>query len=124
MLQERAIAITADVQQTFHCFVVQEDHRNFLRCLWYHNNDLDNEVVEYRMQINVFGNSPSPAVTMYGLRRAALEGERECGQKVRQFVERNFYVDDGLLSLPTEEAAISLLQNTQKMLALSKCQEK
>lgn len=32
---------------------------------------------------------------------------------------RNFYVDDGLASVPTEEEAIDLLQRTQKFLAAS-----
>lgn len=34
-------------------------------------------------------------------------------------MERNFYVDDGLISIPIEEKAIKLLKTTQEMLALS-----
>ncbi|KAI4896990.1 hypothetical protein NFI96_001373, partial [Prochilodus magdalenae] len=113
------VAVTTDIQQMFHCFVVREDHRNFLRFLWHRNNDLDDDVIEYRMRVHVFGNSPSPSVATYGLRRAAAEGEKEYGIEARLFVERNFYVDDGLLSVPSEEEAITLLHNTQDMLALS-----
>lgn len=36
-----------------------------------------------------------------------------------QFVERHFYVDDGLVSLPTEVEAISLFQRKQKSLSAS-----
>ncbi|XP_063743151.1 uncharacterized protein LOC134866887 [Eleginops maclovinus] len=113
------VAVTTDIQQMFHCFVLREDHRNFLRFLWHRNNDLDDDVIEYRMCVHVFGNSPSPSVATYGLRRAAAEGEREYGVEARLFVERNFYVDDGLLSVPSEQEAITLLHNTQGMLALS-----
>ncbi|XP_060793215.1 uncharacterized protein LOC132896416 [Neoarius graeffei] len=113
------VAVTTDIQQMFHCFVVREDHRNFLRFLWHRNNDLDDDVIEYRMCVHVFGNSPSPSVATYGLRRAAAEGEKEYGIEARLFVERNFYVDDGLLSVPSEEEAITLLHDTQDMLALS-----
>ena len=35
-----------------------------------------------------------------------LKKGREFGNDTRQFVERDFYVDDGLKSLPTTEAAI------------------
>jgi hypothetical protein len=35
------IAVTADVQHMFHCFIVREDHRNYLRFLWYKDNDLE-----------------------------------------------------------------------------------
>ncbi|KAM4045290.1 uncharacterized protein ACNLHF_009098 [Anomaloglossus baeobatrachus] len=104
----------------FHCFLVREDHRNFLRFLWYKDNDTNKEMVEYRMRVHVFGNSPSPAVATYGLRRTALEGESEYGTDARDFVERDFYVDDGLKSLPTEEEAIDLLKRTQGMLSQAK----
>nr|XP_020483745.2 uncharacterized protein LOC109978925 [Labrus bergylta] len=117
--RKEQVAVTTDIEQMFHCFVVCQDHRNFLRFLWYRNNDLDGEVVEYRMRVHIFGNSPSPSVATYGLRRAAIEREREYGARARQFVERNFYVDDGLVSLPSEQEAITLLRDTQEMLALS-----
>ncbi|KAJ8364936.1 hypothetical protein SKAU_G00137670 [Synaphobranchus kaupii] len=76
--------------------------------------------MEYRMRVHVFGNSPSPAVAIYGLHRSAQEGEAELGTDVRLFVERDFYVDDSLKSLPTIEAAVSLLKRTEDMLAGSK----
>eukprot|EP00079_Xenopus_tropicalis_P036616 XP_017950387.1 PREDICTED: uncharacterized protein LOC101733460 [Xenopus tropicalis] len=111
------VAITADIQQMFHCFIVREDHRNFLRFLWHHDNNINSEVIEYRMKVHVFGNSPSPAVATYGLRRTACEGENEYGADAQHFVERDFYVDDGLKSLPTDEEAIDLLKRTQSMLS-------
>ena len=49
--RKEPVAVTADVQQMFHCFVVREDHRNYLRFLWYRNNDLDDVAVEYRMRV-------------------------------------------------------------------------
>ncbi|KAM4019382.1 uncharacterized protein ACNLHF_000087 [Anomaloglossus baeobatrachus] len=118
--RKELVAITADIEQMFHCFLVREDHRNFLRFLWYKDNDTNKEMVEYRMRVHVFGNSPSPAVATYGLRRTALEGESEYGTDARGFVEKDFYVDDGLKSLPTEEEAIDLLKRTQGMLSQAK----
>nr|XP_055029189.1 uncharacterized protein LOC129418268 [Misgurnus anguillicaudatus] len=113
------IAITADVEQMFYCFTVREDHRNFLRFLWFKDNDVTKEIIEYRMKVHVFGNRPSPSVAIYGLRKAAEAGVKKYGKDAEHFVTRNFYVDDGLTSLPTELEAITLLQKTQKMLAES-----
>ncbi|XP_058881751.1 uncharacterized protein LOC131737334 [Acipenser ruthenus] len=113
------VAITADIEQMFHSFLVREDHRNFLRFLWYRDNDSSKDIIEYRMKVHVFGNSPSPAVAVYGLRCAASHEEVEYGADVRHFVERDFYVDDGLKSLPTAAEAIDLLKRTQKALAIS-----
>lgn len=71
------------------------------------------------MKVHVFGNSPSPAVAIYGLRHAAQHGASEYGADAEHFVERDFYVDDGLKSLPSAAEAIDLLQRTQEMLAVS-----
>ncbi|XP_064462753.1 uncharacterized protein LOC135373586 [Ornithodoros turicata] len=117
--RKEPFAITADIQQMFYCFIVREEDREYLRFLWFRDNDTKKDVVGYRMCVHVFGNSPSPAVATYGLKRTALEGEREYGTDARRFVERDFYVDDGLKSLPTEEAAIDLLQRTKDMLAVA-----
>ena len=110
------VAVTADVQHMFHCFIVREDHRNYLRFFWYENNDINKKLIEYRMKVHVFGNSPSPAVTTLGLRKAALKAEPEYGSQVTSFVSRDFYVDDGLTSCSTPEEAVKLLVDTQSAL--------
>lgn len=113
------VAVTADIEQMFHSFIVKEEDRDFLRFLWFKDNDTSKGIIEYRMKVHVFGNSPSPAVAIYGLRRAAAYGEEEYGSDARHFVEREFYVDDGLLSTPTAAGTIDLLTRTKKMLATS-----
>lgn len=113
------IAITADIEQMFYGFKVREDHRNFLRFLWHRDNDPDKEIIDFWMTVHVFGNSPSPAVATYGLRKAAEQGENEHGKDVKDFVYRNFYVDDGLISVSKEVDAIDLLQRTRALLAES-----
>lgn len=84
------VAINTDVEQMFYCFRVREDHWDYLRFLWFKDNDLSNQVTEFRMKVHVFGNSPSPAMAIYGLRRAAELGEKEHGSDAKQFVLRNF----------------------------------
>lgn len=117
--RKERVAILADIQQMSHCFQVHESRRNFLRFLWHQDNDLSKPVVEYRMKVHVFGNAPSPAVAIYGLRRAIDDGAQKHGADTVKFVKRHFYVDDGLLSLPSEAEAIDLLQRTQASLAES-----
>ena len=90
------MAITADIVQMFHCFHVGEDHSNILRFLWYTDNDPEKEIIQYRMTVHVFGNSPSPAFATYGLHRTAAESSEHFGAYVKSFVEENFFVDDGI----------------------------
>ena len=94
--REEAVAITADIQQMYHCFLVREEDRNFLRFLWFRDNNPSKDIVEYRMRAHVFGNCPSPAVAIYCLRQSVLDADPD----VKQFVNHNFYVDDGLKSFP------------------------
>ncbi|XP_075534566.1 uncharacterized protein LOC142568565 [Dermacentor variabilis] len=117
-LRKEPVVITVDIKHMFYCFLVRDDHRNYLRFLCFRNN-IYSDVVEYRMKVHVFRNSPSPAVVTYGLRRTAREGEEEFGSDVRQFIERDFYVDDGLKSLYNDNDAISLIRRTQQRLAAS-----
>ena len=115
--RKEPVAITADIKQMFYCFLVQEEHRDFLRFMWFRDNNPENEMVDYRMRVHVFGNSPSPAVATYGLRRAAQEGEMDFGRDVCQFIKTDFYVDDALKSFPTEAEAVDVLKRAQNLLA-------
>lgn len=110
------MAVIADIEQMFHSFTVREDHRDLLRFLWFRNNESSKEIVEYRMKFHVFGNSPSPAVSIYGLRRAAQHGSSEYGMDAKRFVQRDF---TSLKSVPSAAEAIDLLKRTQEMLAAS-----
>ncbi len=56
--RKEAVAITADIEQMFYCFLVREDNRNFLRFLWFRNNDPSEDITEYRMRVHVFGTVP------------------------------------------------------------------
>ena len=46
--RQNPTAFMANIEQMFHSFVVKEEHRDFLRFLWYKGNDPDGEVIEYR----------------------------------------------------------------------------
>ena len=110
-------AVMCDIQQMFHSFHVNPLHRDFLRFLWFEGNTAEKPIIEYRMNVHLFGNGPSPAVATFGLRKTASDGEEEFGKAPMNFVHRNFYVDDGLTSLPTVAQAIDLVTTTQAMLA-------
>ncbi|XP_022345684.2 uncharacterized protein LOC111113788 [Crassostrea virginica] len=110
--RQNAIAITADIEQMFHNFRVDEPDRNYLRFIWHQDNDFKKPLDEFRMRVHVFGNSPSPTVATYGLHRSVTD----CEPDVQNFVFNNFYVDDGLISCETEEQAVSLMKRTQKAL--------
>lgn len=68
----------------FYCFIVQEDHRDFLSFLWFEDNNPSMQITEYLMKMHAFGNSPSPAVAIYGLRNTTLHGAKVQGAEAKQ----------------------------------------
>lgn len=89
--RKEKIGVTGDIEQMFHSFKIRQDHRNFVPFIWFQDNDPTLPLTEYRMCVHFFGNSPSPAVATYCLRRCVQE-RRDCDPKVYTFVNRNFYV--------------------------------
>ena len=113
------VGVISEVEQMFHSFHVNPENRDFLRFLWYKNNDTTQEVQEYRMNVHIFGNGSSPAVATFGLRKTASHGEENFGSDVREFICQDFYVDDGLTFKQTETEAIDLVKRAQMALATS-----
>ncbi|XP_061169198.1 uncharacterized protein LOC133178524 [Saccostrea echinata] len=107
--RKEAVAVTMDVEQMFYNFKVSPEHRDFLRFLWHEDNDFNRPLTTFRMTVHVFGNSPSPSVATYGLRKSVESSSED----VKDLINNNFYVDDGLLSCFSEEEAISLVHRTK-----------
>eukprot|EP00794_Sanderia_malayensis_P006379 gene6379-7116_t len=105
----------ADIQQMFYNFCVRENHRDYLRFIWSKDNDLTKEPTDYRMNVHVFRNKPSPSVAIDLLGKGADERAAEYGKDAK----RNFYFDDGLISTNTPEEAVDLLKRTKAMFSSS-----
>ena len=114
------VALSCDIEQMFHSFYVTPDCRDFLRFLWYENSDLDGPISEFRMNVHLFGAVSSPAVANFSLHKTAESGRAEFGDEAANFIRRNFYVDDGLTSVPSVQEAVTLIQSSQAMCASAK----
>ena len=97
------VAFTCDIEQMFHSFQVNPEHRNYLRFLWFKGNDLNGPIIECRMDVHLFGAVSSPGVANFSLRQTAESGREQYGDDAADFLRKDFYVDDGLKSLPTVE---------------------
>lgn len=107
------VAITCDIEQMFHSFYVIPEHRNFLRFLWFEDNELNGPIVECQMNVYLFGATSSPGVANFSLQKTADVGRSRIWKRSRS----DFYVDDGFTSLPTTREAIDLIRTTQAMCA-------
>ena len=77
-------------------------------------------MVEFRMNVHLFGAISSPAVANYCLHKTAEDCRAQFGDEAADFLHRNFYVDDGLTSVPTVPEAVKLIEDSQALCTSTK----
>ena len=97
-----ALPWVCDIEQMLHSFRVAPEHQNFLCFLWFKDNNPTKEIIKNKMTVHLFGNVPSPAIATFDLRKTADDGKEKYGKATRDFVHRNFHVDNRLTSCGTE----------------------
>ena len=112
--RKESIAISCDIQKMFFNFFVNAEDRDYLRFLW---SDHEGNTQTWRMKVHLFGACSSPAVATYGLRKIA-DDHSYISEKAARFIRQDFYVDDGITSVDSEEAAIDLVAEARAI-----CQE-
>ena len=93
------VAFMGDIETIFYQVKVPDNQRSFLRYLWWNNNDLNGDLVDYEIGLHVFGGTSSPGCCNYALRRAAIGNAPNCDTEVAETLLHNFYVDDLLKSV-------------------------
>ena len=101
----------------FNAFIVPPSDRDFLRFYWYRDNNPSSEFVQYRGKTNLFGCTSSPAVAKFCLRYSTQSTQAEKFPEARAFINYNFYVDDGLISVATADEAVKLISDSRQILS-------
>lgn len=107
--RQESVALMTDVQAMFHQVKVSGRHVNFLRFLWWPSGDTSVSPVEYRMTVHIFGAVSSPSCANYALRRTAADCMDSCAAQAADTIYNNFYVDDCLKAVATEQDAVQLV---------------
>ncbi len=114
------VAVMCDIERMFHQFRVRAEDQDYLRFLWWDNGDFYSSPSVYRMRVHLFGAASSPACANFGLKYIAAQGQGQFSEATIRFIERNFYVDDGLISFHSEEEAISLVHEAKQLCSTGK----
>ena len=105
----------ADIEKMYFQIRVTEKHQIFLRFLWWRDGDFSKEPIANEICAHVFGSVSSGACSNYALKRTAEENEKKYGIKTACTLRENFYVDDRLKSINSEDDAIKLIKNVRSM---------
>ncbi|KAK3553790.1 hypothetical protein QTP70_012164 [Hemibagrus guttatus] len=101
--REHPVAVSGDIKAMFHQVRLLPEDRPLLRFLW---RDLKMDEVPkiLEWQVLPFGTTSSPCCATYALQRHVRQ-HPQTDEAIRFSVERCFYVDNCLQSLPTADAA-------------------
>ena len=94
---------------------VLEDHRWFLELLWWTDGKQENPVIDWETNVHVFGSTSSPGCSNYALKKWSLDYKDVCGSRASETLCWNFYVDDMLKSVKSEEVAVELVKDVKLM---------
>ena len=111
------IAYAADIKKMFHAFWVPSQQRDALRFFWWADNVPGNKLKIYRANVHVFGNCSSPAIATFALRWTTDNEEARKYPDACAYINRNFYVDDGLGSAPNVTKATTTLTGARTLLS-------
>ena len=114
--RQESTAVMADIEGMFHQVKVTPSQRNVLRFLWWEDGNPSKKIKVYRMTAHLFGGVWSPSAANYALRRTATDQAENFHEVTVQTVKENFYMDDGLKSLRSEQDAIELVQELCSLL--------
>ena len=101
----------------FHQVRVPDEDSDLLRFLWRPDGELSKDLEDYKMVVHIFGATSSPSCATFALQQCSRDNTANFDPKVTQTVLRNFYVDDCLKSVNSEQEAILLAKNLTRLCA-------
>ncbi|KAL7859535.1 hypothetical protein SRHO_G00146820 [Serrasalmus rhombeus] len=103
-----------DIKGMFHQICLHAEDHFLLRFIW-HNMSREEPVAVYEWQVLPFGTSCSPCCATFALQHHVTENSQP-GDEVRFSVEKCFYIDNCLQSLPTIAEARHLVDKLRSLL--------
>ena len=110
------VAVVADIEAMFLQVRVDERDTDALRFLWWQDGDLEKEPDVYKMLVHIFCATSSTCCASFSLRQTAKDNQDTYSAQTIRSVERNFYVDDLLKSVKSENEALKLIKELKELL--------
>lgn len=115
--RQEVVGFMVDVEAVFHQVRVPAEDADLLRFLWWPSGDIKQDITEYRMRVHIlFCATSCPSCAAFALWECARDNRGQYNDTSVDTVLRNFYVDDCLKSVCSEEEAISLCSDLRAIL--------
>ena len=113
--REHDVAFMADIESMFYQVMVSEEHKYYLKFLWWKDGNSKNPLIDCQLNLHVFGATSSAGYSNYALKKTSTDYKDVYGFQASETLQRNFYVDDLLKSVKCEEKAIKLIEKIKLM---------
>ena len=80
--REERVSLLADIECMFHQVRVPPDDQDAFRFLWWLDGDLNQQPVDHRMEVHLFGATSSPSCCNFALKRTAEDNKGEFPEEV------------------------------------------
>ena len=110
------VTLVADIESMYHQVLVDPQDRKYLKFLWWPSGNTNLPPARYRMKVHVFGAASSPGCATYALQQIAKDNDFLSPQDVIDTVLENFYMDNCLKSVDSEEEAIRMSDELSQLL--------
>nr|CAB3263160.1 uncharacterized protein LOC104265735 [Phallusia mammillata] len=114
--RKEPVAVVSDIESMFHQIRVRPEDTASLRFLWWPKGDLSKPAEDHEMTVHLFGATSSPSCAAFSLLQTAEEFGHEFSAAATTALKSNFYVDDCLASVATEDEAIMLVKDLGQLL--------
>ena len=111
-------AVTGDIEAMFHQVRISSQHRDALWFLWRENGKMSKEPKIYRMTVHLFSGIWSPSCASFVVQQTAENHGQKFDPATVKTVHENFYVDDCLKSLESDERATKIVRELCRLLNL------
>lgn len=87
---QEAVAVMADVEAMFHQVKGSNEDKDLLRFLWWPGDNYEQDLVEHKLLVHIFGATSLPRVASFALHKCATDFAEECGQETAKTVLNKF----------------------------------
>ena len=110
--REQKYALSADIEEMFLQVEVKPEDRQYLRFLWFDEKD---RIITYQYNRHIFGAKSSPTCANFALQKCATDNASGL-ERASQIACHNFYMDDLLVSLSSQQEAATLKNDLTALL--------
>ena len=80
----------ADIQAMYYQVKMPDSQRQYLRYLWWKEDDINSDIVDYEVFVHLSGAVSSPSCSTYALERTAVDNSSYFGVDASETALKNF----------------------------------